>query len=379
MNILFLNENPLPAIYTRGTISGKELRLRAAIPQIDAIHVLCRPGPAVVSHRSEQTALEEKIIIHRLPSWPYYLAGIPLFIGGLYLSIRFKPATIEAESPIISGPAAIFIGKLLHIPSIIELRASYIHLIKYRFLWIPLKWKRSWVNWLQYTVMSHANAVIANSQTYHTRLKKMGISSVIINPGIQYNPDIPKISTHLPGNFTLGYLGRLVPEKGVDLFIQAIKLLDHQTQLPPFHVEIAGAGPQSSALVALVKNLHLSHRITFIGMIDNYTVLRHWHILVNPNTVNHPLEMVNVEAAYMRVPVVCFGNQLIPETVAHGKTGLKVQPKTATALATAIIKLLTQPKLFHQLQLNGPAFAQKYSFTDQVATLTSLYHDLNLL
>lgn len=379
MKILFLNENPLPETFNRGTISGKELRLRSAIHQVDAVHVICRRGPPVTSHHQEQTTLEDPIVIHRLWPWPYYLSSLPLFLVGLYWTIRLKPQLIEAESPILSGPSAILLGKLFHLPVIVELRASYLHLIKYRFKFIPLAWKRLLLDLVQPWTFSHASAIIANSKTYQHRLSKLGFPSVVINPGLQYAPPTPPVPKFPLSNFTLGFLGRLVPEKGVDLLIRAVYLLDRQPHLPPFQVEIAGSGPQLVTLQTLVNLLDLKHRITFIGMIDNFTVLKHWQILINPNTVNHPLEMVNVEAAHMRVPVVCFGNQLIPETVIDNQTGVKVFPKTPEALSQALATLLTHPNRLRVFQLNGPKLAADYAFTDQVDRLTTLYRSLKLI
>ena len=186
--ILFLNENPLPAIFTRGTISGKELRLRAALKEIDEVHVIARRGQPVASHHRDQTPLEEKIIIHRLPSWPYYLSTLPLLIGGFILTKRLSPLTIEAESPILSGPAAVILGWWFKLPAIIEVRASYDQLIRFRLRLLPLHFKKWLLNLVLLFSYRRASVIIANSQMYAERLHKLGFEAVIINPGLQYLP-----------------------------------------------------------------------------------------------------------------------------------------------------------------------------------------------
>ncbi len=79
-SILFLNENPLPAVYTQGTVSGKELRLRSALRWVKVVHVLAPKGKWVGdTHNANIGELEKKIVIHHIPAWPYYLRAIPLF------------------------------------------------------------------------------------------------------------------------------------------------------------------------------------------------------------------------------------------------------------------------------------------------------------
>jgi glycosyltransferase involved in cell wall biosynthesis len=378
--VLFLNENPLPLHFTRGTISGKELRLRAAIDQIDEVHVVARRGAWVTSHQTAETKLEEKIVIHLLPPWPYYLSTLGLFFAGFYYAWKLKPITVEAESPHLSGPAAILIGKILSIPSIIEVRATYHQLLHYRFSVIPVPLKRFLTHLILTWSFRHATTIIANSSTYQTNLKSLGFSSTVINPGLQYAPkSSPAIHPfHQP--IVVGYLGRLVPEKGVNLLLEAVSLLSHQGLVPAFRLEIAGAGPERPKLEALTQKLGLHHLVTFLGQVENYTVLTEWDILVNPCLVNHPLEMVNAEAAYLGVPVICFGNVRLPETVINLQTGLKLTHKTAHDLVDGLRYLLTHESVWKKMQLQGPEFAiNQYAFDTQVKRLRHLYQDLKLL
>jgi glycosyltransferase involved in cell wall biosynthesis len=381
-SVLFLNDNPLPDTFTQGTITAKELRLRAALEGIDTVHVIAPKGPYVSSHIQTQTALEEKIIVHHCFSFPYYGRGLSLFLHGLLLALKIKPLTIEAESPHISGPAAIIIGRLLGIPSIIEVRATLSALLHHRLKWLPLRLKQYALYLVQDWSYHHATRIIANSFTYQKRLAHLGYQSTVINPGLQPRRFTAKKAT-LPKNthgYVIGYLGRLVPEKGIDVFIKAIDLLSQNHTLPPFFIEIAGAGPEKSKLAKLVESLQLEHLVNFLGQVDNVTVLSHWDLLVNPCLVNAPIEMVNAEAAALGVPVICFGNEVYPETVAHNQTGLKVLPKTPAVLAQAIAHLLNHPEEIKNFSRKGPVFAKKfYSFSSQTLALKNLYHELGLI
>jgi glycosyltransferase involved in cell wall biosynthesis len=376
--ILFLNENALPQIFTRGTISGKELRLRSAINELDEIHVVARRGKYVSSHHTEQTNLEDKIIVHLLPPCPYYFSPIPLFIFGLYYTWKLKPLTIEAESPHLSGLSAVAIGSLTHTPVIIEIRATYEQIIRFRFHFLPLFIKQAMLNLVESISLRHATAIIANSSTYARCLKKIGLNSTVINPGLQYPPHLKPSKIHQP--LTIGFLGRLVPEKGVDLLIRSVAALSRQGNVPPFRLEIAGLGSEKKKLEELSLSLGLKHLVTFLGQVENYTVLKEWDILANPCLVNHPLEMVNVEAAYCGVPVICFGNDTLPETIIDKVTGLKIKEKSTAALTEGIRYLLNHSEELIKMKQAGSIFAtENYSFSHQVDRLTTLYQNLGLI
>lgn len=378
-SILFLNENALPAVFTRGTISGKELRLRSAIASIDEVHVVTGRGSYVASHHTHQTPLEEKVIIHLLPPWPYYLTPLPLFLVGWYWAKKIHPLTIEAESPHLSGPVAVILGKLTHTPSLVEVRTTLEEMLKHRLKPIPLPVKNYVLATIQTWTLRHATAIIVNSNTYYHRLLKDGRTATIINPGLQY---VPPLSPPKPASspIIIGYLGRLVPEKGVSLLLTAIRDISLAGRVPPFKVEIAGDGPERSVLTQLAAHFDILHLVTFLGQVDNFTVLKHWDMMVNPCLVNAPLEMANAEAAYMGVPVICFGNKDYPETVKPGQTGLRIAPKTSGSLAKAIRYLLTNPAVLTYMKNQSPRFAlEKYAFDTQVIKLQSLYQKLHLI
>ncbi len=377
--ILFLNENPLPRNFDTGTIAGKELRLRAALNEIDEVHVLARSGKPFATKRLNQTHLEEKIIVHLLPPWPYYLAFIPLFIKGLLLAKKLKVRSIEAESPLYSGPAAVLIGKLLNIPSLVEVRASYHELIHYRLKFIPLKLKKIAVYGIIAKTLQQASAIICNSAYYQRLVAKFNPISVIINPGVQYGPSFQHAPT-INRPATIGFMGRLVSEKGVHLLLEAIALLIHKHNVPKFRVEIAGTGPRTNFLKNLSKQLEIDNCVSFLGHVHNFSHLKHWDIVVNPCLAKAPLEMINAEAAAAGIPVIAFNQNGLPETVIHMQTGIKVPEQTSQALAQAITTLLTKDQLYARLSHQGPDFVKKhYSFNQQVETLRKLYQQFGII
>jgi glycosyltransferase involved in cell wall biosynthesis len=369
----------MPSIFTKGTVSGKELRLRAAIEHIKAVHVVAPKGNWVGDRNNTEVGeLERKIIIHHIPRWPYYLRAIPLFFWGYYWAKKSNADIIEAESPIISGPAAVLIGILQKKPTCIEIRATYSELIKIKVLWIPLNLKKRLLKLISTFTFRKASKVIANSNYYREKLLRQGFASIVINPGIQL--ELSKQLTHANNidQIIIGYLGRIEEEKGLRLLLEAFKnLLTNSAVNDNICLLIAGEGSLKIEFFNLVKNSPiLRNRVIFMGFQNSHKFLSQITFLVNPTTVIAPLEMVNLEAAFFGKPVISFGDEKMPETVIDGETGIKVKTKSAQALAKAIISLIKDPQLYKQLKQHAPLLAQEYSFTTQVEKLQRLYAQL---
>src|SRR5579871_849884 len=143
--------------------------------------------------------------------------------------------------------------------------------------------------------------------------------------------------------YRLAYLGRLVPQKGVDVLVAAVALL--AGRFPALRLAIAGEGEERPALEAEVRRLGLDPRIAFVGALAHGAVhrfLAEADVVVMPSRAE-PFGLVAVEAAQMGRPIVASAVQGLPEIVGHGETGLLVPPEDAPALANAIATLLADP------------------------------------
>lgn len=372
--VLYLNENPLDAVFTVSSIAGKELRLRAAIPNVSAVHVLTFPGLPPINLASNLTTdIEKKIHLHVLPPCPHYFKTIPLVVFGLYYAFKFKPTTIEAESPLFSGIAAVIIGKITHLKTLVEVRTTFLSLINLRLPFVPYDIKFWLVNSIQQLSLRHATAVIVNSRFYYHWLKTIGIDSTIINPGIQ-NLDLKRLALkQLPPIFTFGYFGRLVTDKGPHIFLKALKILAMSPSIPPFRAVIIGHGPLLPSLMETAEKNGLGSHLRFLRPVKAIEAFTRFHVLVNPCLVDAPLEMVNAEAAACRIPVIAFGRNHCPETVIANQSGLLSKEKTAKALANMMRQLLINPALYRQLCEGGKILASHYRFDTQVKKLLELY------
>jgi glycosyltransferase involved in cell wall biosynthesis len=137
-----------------------------------------------------------------------------------------------------------------------------------------------------------------------------------------------------------GYVGRLVPEKGVDLFIDAL------AQLPDVFGVIAGDGPLRAALEAQAVQRGVADRVRFTGVLtpaDAERVIGALDVLVLPSRTqknwSEQFGRVLIEAMASGAVVVAAASGAIPEVVGDG--GLLVPENDAPALANAIARGLS--------------------------------------
>lgn len=378
--VLILNESRLVTPFTPAAVAGKEIKLRQALPAINSIVVISLPPN---SHTLNPTVpkppLSKVTLIHTL-SWPYYFSSIILFVYGFWACLKYRPTWIEAESPIFSGLAAIFLGKIFRLPVYIEIRSDFVDLCQFRLSFISFRFKKYFAVTLQTFTLCSASGIIANSRGLAARYTPSAKPVVVVNPGLQPTSIKTKSYEINPLVFHLGYLGRLVPEKGVSLLISAVSQLRLEKKCPPFTLYVAGIGPTLPQLKLQVSQNHLESIVKFVGFQESVSFISTLHVLINPCLVNAPLEMVQAEAAALGIPVICFHRKDTPETVSHEHTGLVVKNLESHALTHALFQFLTEGKLRANLHRHGPQFAQtNFAFMSQVQTLQKFYQSQKLI
>jgi glycosyltransferase involved in cell wall biosynthesis len=137
----------------------------------------------------------------------------------------------------------------------------------------------------------------------------------------------------------IGVVGRLSPEKGVDLFLDACATLVRQGLA--FSAIVAGDGPERSGLEARCRRLALAPSVRFLGQIANVDVVYDLlDLLVLPSR-SEGLPNTLLEAMRADLPVVATSVGAVPEVVGTSSAARLVPPGSALALAEAIESALT--------------------------------------
>jgi glycosyltransferase involved in cell wall biosynthesis len=178
------------------------------------------------------------------------------------------------------------------------------------------------------------------------------------------------------GDPVVGFIGRLVPQKGLSYLLMAADIL--QDRYPNLRVVIVGDGPLRTQLQSAVSSLD-SKRFYFLGeRSDVANLLSIFDVLAVPSEWE-AFGIVNLEAMAAAKPVVAFNIDGIPEAIVHGETGLLVPHRDSRALALAIAQLLDDCLLRRRMGSAGRQRVEQYFNVRQMArTFESLYEAVTL-
>lgn len=177
--------------------------------------------------------------------------------------------------------------------------------------------------------LSHCSQCVANSHAAAIILKeKWHVTSPITLVPNPLRPDIaisemPKsLLPHSP--LRLGFIGRLVPVKGLFIALHTLKVL--RDRGIDATLTVAGEGPIKATAQQHSSALGISSSVTWKGCLDTVTDFYDAIDILLVPSLREPLGLVSLEAAARGVPVIAAAVDGLPEAVLDGETGICVCP-----------------------------------------------------
>jgi len=166
-------------------------------------------------------------------------------------------------------------------------------------------------------------------------------------PATRQSEALVGLERHPAERPTVGYVGRLSPEKGIEVALRAVARLREAGLEIEF--EVAGGGPDEypPALWDLAGKLGIDDRFSYHGPLDTPGLKGFFsglHALVVPSVWEEPAGLVLVEGALAGVPLVASRVGGIPEIVRDPEEALLVPPGDPAALAAALQRTLAEPE-----------------------------------
>ena len=188
---------------------------------------------------------------------------------------------------------------------------------------------------------------------------------------VRHNHVAPDPGARPPGSDRgqVVFVGRLAPEKGVDVLVRAAALV------PELPVRIVGDGPERARVERLAGELGTTN-VRFLGWLTRDEVfdeLRGARCFVLPSCWEEPMGMVLIEAAALGVPVIGSSLGGTSEVVTD-ETGTLLAPGDVGALAEALRDAAARPEVWGRRGLAARRrFEAKFSADRAYDTLLAAY------
>lgn len=180
-----------------------------------------------------------------------------------------------------------------------------------------------------------------------------------------------------PESFLVGGIGRLSPEKGFDVLVEAVGRVI-ATGIDA-ELVIAGEGEDRLRLERLIAEQPEPHRFRLLGHRSDVGELFQAFDVFALSSYREGLPNVILEAMAFETPIVATAVAGVPRLVEDGRTGLLVPPGDAVTLAAALGRLAASPALGRELARAARTLVEtNYSFSRRMEKMTDVYRSLGV-
>jgi glycosyltransferase involved in cell wall biosynthesis len=165
--------------------------------------------------------------------------------------------------------------------------------------------------------------------------------------------------------------GRLVPQKGFDVLIDAFAT----AELASINLVIAGDGFEREALARRAADLGIVDRVHLIGAVgrDQLPALMKGALAFAFPSRGEAFGIALLEAMAAGVPAVAAAAGGVPELARDGENALVVPPASASALSSALARLVNDSELRSRLSAGGRQTARELAWHRIVERYEAVY------
>jgi glycosyltransferase involved in cell wall biosynthesis len=311
-------------------------------------------------------------------------------------ALRTKPALIQGGEPydfptqLTIVLATFVVAGLLRVPYYYPTFENIPIHTKYsavRRMGIPLgPLVVTFLRWLARTYASKSILVFAPNSGARRNIREAGVppertsNLLYATWGVDLELFTPKRNGREPnlGENAILYVGRLTLSKGIDYLLQAFLAV---TQIvPDARLFLIGEGEMVSEVREFAARHSTASSIHLLGPMPNHNLppyFRAARVTASPSITTarwaEQVGMVNIQSMACGTPVVSTQSGAIPEFVENGRNGILVPERDSTALAEALLRLLTDRQLQAHFAVNARAYAvQRYDASRNVAAVETM-------
>jgi glycosyltransferase involved in cell wall biosynthesis len=177
------------------------------------------------------------------------------------------------------------------------------------------------------------------------------------------------------GDVLIANIGRLSPEKGQRLFLEAAREIAKKTSGIRF--VLFGIGPDQNNLEAMVNGSGLNDVVLFAGYRNDMNTIYNDIDLVVQTSYTEGMPNVILESLLMEVPVVATNVGGTREIVRDGETGVLIPEGDLRALLHNISEFLRDPGPYKEMAKIGRRdVASRFNHRDRVRSIGEIYEAL---
>jgi glycosyltransferase involved in cell wall biosynthesis len=232
--------------------------------------------------------------------------------------------------------------------------------------------------------LNRANAIVVHTKSYGITSAMLRDRALTVIPSVvdlsRFRPGLDATGIYadlrLEGKRVLAFTGRLVPHKGVDVILEALRLLP-----PNVVLLVIGSGPSLPYLVGQARRLGVGDRVRFCPHVSDedlprYLSLAEMFVFPSQNRLEG-FGLAVAEAMACGLPVVTADMPGVREVIEPGKEGLLTEPLLASDVAEKIRTLLDDPTTAKAMGAAGRRRAEeRYGAPTVAGQLVTLYEAL---
>lgn len=335
----------------------------------------------IYSPTVENPAFEAQSEIVSLPSIPIPGRGEYHFPYRISSAVKrdlaaFDPHILHISSPDPAAEAAVNWARKHDVPVLASVHTAFETYLRY----YHLDFLKPLAVWKMRRFYQKCDMLVAPSESFvdilreqrmndHIGLWTRGVDHDLFNPG-RRDPEWRRSVGFADDDVVVGFLGRFVLEKGLDVFIEAVEEL--KSRGIAHKVMAIGDGPAASIL----KD-HLPETL-FTGFLTEENLARAvaaMDVLFNPS-VTETFGNVTLEAMACAVPVVAARAPGSASLVEDAVTGRLADPRDISAYADALAEYVRSPELRSAHGAAGAAKALTHSWDEINRTVLDRYMTL---
>jgi len=285
------------------------------------------------------------------------------------LMLGFRPDVVHVASPATLGLQAVRAAEELDVPTVAVYQTDMIGFAE-RY---HLAGGRQAMSWLTRRIHGHADRTLVPSTASLRQLEDLGVPRLALWPrGVDLDAFHPRFRDEAlrqalapDGRLLVGYVGRLAPEK-------ELELLTYLSADPRYALVIVGGGPEEARLRRLLPDAR------FLGVLGGEDLSHAYASLdVFVHTGRHETYCQSAqEALASGVPVVAPRAGGPVDVVADGTAGFLYEPGDGDDLGGYVDRLARDPLFRHRMGVAARASVEGRSWASVNAALVGHYRDV---